>query len=1170
MSFLTSFRKFFRLGGDDFKKKDVWNRNIEKDVDPMQLWDIVGELGDGAFGKVYKAENKEKKTFAALKKVEINSDEDIEDFSVEINILAECRHRNVVGLHEAFIFDGYLWMFIEFCEAGAIDSIMVDLEKPLTEDQIRYVAHEMCEGLDFIHKNKIIHRDLKAGNVLLTLDGDVKLADFGVSAKNSKTHQRRDTFIGTPYWMAPEVILCETLKDTPYDYKADIWSLGITLIEFAEIEPPNHDSHPMRVLIKIQKSDPPTLRDTHRWSRNFHDFISKCLVKDASQRPDAIELLEHPFIKDFSNKKPILDLISEYKADVVVTETELTEEEDIKEIKQKMLSHNDEIGSLEEIAEEQHERHMSDDSRSIDLDSISNGSADTEKDREKSVEKETKAKVPKTAEPEKEETKDEKKPPSPKKSPAPSPPAAVPAVKDEAVAAAVTVADDADRSSDEGIGPSGDERSDGGSQNESPAKSQESQMVSEDQDTEAVVATGIAEDIIDDVITSMTVQPSIPGVVLDAIQDIAEEDDNKQVVSHDNVAEEGLKAGVVEPKNEIISENKDADSHRPVELEVQEVKVQVTDNKEGGTDSADSAKNDVITFHGQPVPETGTIIINGHATSVKDSVEDDKKKKLVTIQDDQNRQSVIPQTDLDTFETKLTNDVSTGFSNPDDDLLDKKSDSGSVNTVDSQDKEEPKFGGEQASRRRKGPGHIKQRSENKSHYRTMTKTRTYMKDGVVVTTTTSKVVAVGEDNKMKEEHNLRKQDLRELKMLQKQENKQYQDLMYKNHVNREGQERKFELDMQTLIKNFDQDMETLTKQQKQQVEKAELAQQQDMKNTGRKVKCEQERELKIFRDQQKEELKLLKKEMDLLPKDNKKEAMRKKREAKEIELAEKERHFLENQQERLDKHMKQLADQHRQKIAMLERQFLQQKQQLLRAREAAIWEMEKEQLHEKHQLGKQQLKDMFFLKRHQMLTRHQKEIDQMKRYNQTKETEMKERHMLEKRRLPKILKSEAKTRAQMFKQSLRLSTIGTPDEDKVKIKQFEETEKKRMKAEAQRQEAKHKKQWEELVFRSETSLRELEQLQGEKRKMLMEQETQKMKELDEQYSNELREWKGNLVPRKQKLEEEFAHQREEQEKFYGAIVMGDVDPPPPGYSRTQQGSVRSREETLQSRHSTVI
>jgi len=138
---------------------------------------------------------------AAAKICELNGEDELEDFVVEIDILTECRHQNIVSLLEAFFGDGKLWMLIEFCEGGAVDSIMLDLEKPLTEPQISYIGREICDALSYLHKHKVIHRDLKAGNVLLTLDGRVKLADFGVSAKNKSTLQKRDSFIGTPYWM---------------------------------------------------------------------------------------------------------------------------------------------------------------------------------------------------------------------------------------------------------------------------------------------------------------------------------------------------------------------------------------------------------------------------------------------------------------------------------------------------------------------------------------------------------------------------------------------------------------------------------------------------------------------------------------------------------------------------------------------------------------------------------------------------------------------------------------------------------------------------------------------------------------------------------------------------------------------------------------------------------
>ncbi|PKU30208.1 ste20-like serine threonine-protein kinase [Limosa lapponica baueri] len=234
---------------------------------------------------------------------------------VEIDILASCDHPNIVKLLDAFYYENNLWILIEFCAGGAVDAVMLELERPLTEPQIKVVCRQTLEALNYLHENKIIHRDLKAGNILFTLDGDIKLADFGVSAKNTRTIQRRDSFIGTPYWMAPEVVMCETSKDRPYDYKADIWSLGITLIEMAQIEPPHHELNPMRVLLKIAKSDPPTLAQPSKWSSDFKDFLKKCLEKNVDARWSATQLLQHPFVTVTSNK-PIRELIAEAKAEV--------------------------------------------------------------------------------------------------------------------------------------------------------------------------------------------------------------------------------------------------------------------------------------------------------------------------------------------------------------------------------------------------------------------------------------------------------------------------------------------------------------------------------------------------------------------------------------------------------------------------------------------------------------------------------------------------------------------------------------------------------------------------------------------------------------------------------------------------------------------------------------
>ncbi|KAL3278631.1 hypothetical protein HHI36_016171 [Cryptolaemus montrouzieri] len=301
MSFFNNIKKVLHFGGNDAKKKKVFN-NVRMDCDPEEFWEMIGELGDGAYGKVYKAQHKQSGQLAAAKM---------------------CRLE--VQLHEAFLKEQQLWLLIEYCDGGAVDSIIMDLEKPLNEKQIAYVCQNMCKGLQFLHKSHIIHRDLKAGNVLLTMNGGVKIADFGVSAKNKNTLQKHDTFIGTPYWMAPEVVLCETFRDNPYDYKVDIWSMGITLIEFAQMEPPNHEMSPMRVLLKIQKSDPPRLEQPGKWSKEFNDFVATALTKDPQKRPNCEDLLRHPFINCTLDSKPIRDLLLEYKAEVV--EEEVTDDD---------------------------------------------------------------------------------------------------------------------------------------------------------------------------------------------------------------------------------------------------------------------------------------------------------------------------------------------------------------------------------------------------------------------------------------------------------------------------------------------------------------------------------------------------------------------------------------------------------------------------------------------------------------------------------------------------------------------------------------------------------------------------------------------------------------------------------------------------------------------------
>eukprot|EP00037_Helgoeca_nana_P008021 m.71860 g.71860 ORF g.71860 m.71860 type:complete len:854 (-) comp18673_c0_seq1:219-2780(-) len=303
--------------GGKSKRKAKMLRNINQEENPEKLWKVTGDLGEGSFGMVHRVQSlRETSLVAAAKVIPVKYEEELEDFVVEVDILTQIRHPGIVGLHGSWLCDSKLWLVIELCEGGALDDVLIELERGFDEAQIRAAGNQMLEGLAHLHDSWVIHRDLKAGNVLLKADGTVKLTDFGVSALNKKAGQKRDTFIGTPYWMAPEVVLCENSKDKPYDSKSDLWSFGVTMIEFAETSPPYHDMHPMRVLFKIPKAPSPALTDTQKWSDDFHSALAASVIKSPADRPTARELLAMPFYKGQTDKSPLRDLFKLFNADV--------------------------------------------------------------------------------------------------------------------------------------------------------------------------------------------------------------------------------------------------------------------------------------------------------------------------------------------------------------------------------------------------------------------------------------------------------------------------------------------------------------------------------------------------------------------------------------------------------------------------------------------------------------------------------------------------------------------------------------------------------------------------------------------------------------------------------------------------------------------------------------
>uniref|UniRef100_A0A8C3AYQ8 non-specific serine/threonine protein kinase n=1 Tax=Cyclopterus lumpus TaxID=8103 RepID=A0A8C3AYQ8_CYCLU len=287
-------------------------RRDEDDLfDPAGIFELVELVGNGTYGQVYKGRHVKTGQLAAIKVMDVTGDEE-EEIKAEINMLKKySHHRNIATYYGAFVkknppgMDDQLWLVMEFCGAGSITDLIKNTKgNTLKEEWIAYVCREILRGLTHLHQHKVIHRDIKGQNVLLTENAEVKLVDFGVSAQLDRTVGRRNTFIGTPYWMAPEVIACDENPDATYDFKSDLWSLGITAIEMAEGAPPLCDMHPMRALFLIPRNPAPRLK-SKKWSKKFQSFIDSCLVKSHSQRPSTEQLLKHPFIRDLPNERQV-------------------------------------------------------------------------------------------------------------------------------------------------------------------------------------------------------------------------------------------------------------------------------------------------------------------------------------------------------------------------------------------------------------------------------------------------------------------------------------------------------------------------------------------------------------------------------------------------------------------------------------------------------------------------------------------------------------------------------------------------------------------------------------------------------------------------------------------------------------------------------------------------
>lgn len=286
--------------------KDIQLTNSVGGKNPEEQIELLVQVGEGAYGTVHKALVRKSGIVCAVKRVPY--EEDMDDVIQEITHMRGCDSEYIARYFGHYISsaDRKLWIVMELCEGGSVNDMMKILRRPLEEDAASCIMRDSLKGLAYLHSQNKIHRDMKSGNVLLNQQGHAKLADFGVSGQLSENVSKRNTVIGTPFWMAPEVI-----EEVGHDTKCDVWSLGITAIEITEGKPPYGSFHPMRAIFMIPTRPPPTLQQPDDWSPEYSQWIARCLVKKPDERANCEELLEHPWIQKSSKHSVVVELLDE-------------------------------------------------------------------------------------------------------------------------------------------------------------------------------------------------------------------------------------------------------------------------------------------------------------------------------------------------------------------------------------------------------------------------------------------------------------------------------------------------------------------------------------------------------------------------------------------------------------------------------------------------------------------------------------------------------------------------------------------------------------------------------------------------------------------------------------------------------------------------------------------
>ncbi|MCI4382825.1 hypothetical protein PGIGA_G00019170 [Pangasianodon gigas] len=274
--------------------------------DPRSYLENFVKIGEGSTGVVCIAREKHSGRLVAVKMMDLRRQQRRELLFNEVVIMRDYQHRNVVEMFKSALVEEELWVIMEYLQGGALTNIVS--ETRLSEEQIATVCEAVLQALAYLHSQGVIHRDIKSDSILLSLDGRIKLSDFGFCAQISKDIPKRKSLVGTPYWMAPEVI-----SKSPYGTEVDVWSMGIMVVEMVDGEPPYFSETPVVAMKRLRDEPPPTIRNIQQVSPMLKDFLDRMLTRDPVERASATDLLEHPFLLQSSSPQCLVPLVEQYR-----------------------------------------------------------------------------------------------------------------------------------------------------------------------------------------------------------------------------------------------------------------------------------------------------------------------------------------------------------------------------------------------------------------------------------------------------------------------------------------------------------------------------------------------------------------------------------------------------------------------------------------------------------------------------------------------------------------------------------------------------------------------------------------------------------------------------------------------------------------------------------------